>query len=68
MAETFVDTFGTTSFPMLWDSTFQSWTELGIRGQPAAMMLTPNGGLIERWSGAIPESTVLNFVDQLANA
>ena len=59
MAETFVDTFNTTSFPMLWDGSFASWQELGIRGQPAGMLLTSGGEIVAAWSGAIPEADVL---------
>ncbi len=57
-AEEFVDRFGLT-LPMVWDETFQTWAELGVSLQPSAMMFTPDGQLIKKWLGAIPESEVL---------
>ncbi|MCB0994644.1 MAG: hypothetical protein KDB21_06120 [Acidimicrobiales bacterium] len=68
LAEYFVDTYGTVSFPMLWDPTFDSWAALGITGQPAAMLMTSDGRIVEAWSGAIPETQVLDLVDQLTTA
>ena len=64
----FVDNYGTTSFPMLWDPTFDSWAALGVTGQPAAMLMTSDGRIVEAWSGAIPETQVLDLVDQLTTA
>lgn len=62
----FVQTYGTVSFPMLWDPTFASWAQLGITGQPAGMLFDADGRLVERWSGPIPESTVLALVAELS--
>jgi len=60
-AEEFVETFDLT-LPMVWDETFQTWAELGVSLQPSAMLFTPDGQLIKKWLGAIPESEVLSIV------
>ena len=44
---------------MLWDESFESWAQLGVRGQPAGMLFAADGTLISRWSGPIPEDKVL---------
>ncbi len=44
---------------MLWDESFQSWAQLGVSLQPSAMLFTPDGQLIKKWLGPIPESDVL---------
>ena len=61
LAESFVESTGTT-FTMLWDPTFESWRQLGISGQPAGMLLTSNGQILDSWRGAIPESRVLDAI------
>ena len=58
-AEDFVATYGTVSFPMLWDETFDSWSQLGVSGQPAGMLFSADGTIITQWSGGIPEDDVL---------
>ena len=35
-----------TTFTMLWDPTFESWSQLGISGQPAGMLLDANGTIL----------------------
>ncbi|MCB0994642.1 MAG: hypothetical protein KDB21_06110 [Acidimicrobiales bacterium] len=62
----FVDNYGTSSFPMLWDPTFDSWAALGITGQPAGMLFDREGALVARWSGPIPEGEVLDLVAELS--
>ncbi len=57
-AEDFVADGGLT-IRMLWDSTYQSWAELGVSLQPSAMLLSPDGELLEKWLGAIPEDEVV---------
>ncbi len=57
----FVESRGTYSFPMYWDETFVSWDAFGIRGQPAAVLLTADGEPITGWSGAFPEDEVLRL-------
>jgi hypothetical protein len=46
---------------MYWDETFQSWQEFGIRSQPAAALLAPDGEVIGAWLGAFPENEVLRL-------
>lgn len=65
MAQDFVVDYGTVSFPMLWDPTFQSWAELGINGQPAGMLVSPDGTLVAQWRGGIPEDEVLEAAAEL---
>lgn len=50
-----------TTFTMLWDPTFESWRAVGILGQPAAVLLAPDGTEIKRWLGAFPEDEVLRL-------
>ena len=57
-AEAFVSDTGVT-IRMLWDATYQSWAELGVSLQPSAMLLSPDGRLVEQWLGRIPETEVL---------
>lgn len=62
-AEDFVETYGTT-FPMLWDESFESWIELGVSSQPTAVLLTAEGTIITGWVGRFPEDTVLELAAQ----
>ncbi len=64
-AEDFVEDYGTT-FPMLWDESFQSWIELGVSSQPTAYMFTPEGTIITGWIGPFPEDQVLDLAAQYA--
>jgi hypothetical protein len=57
----FVETYGTYSFPMYWDETFLSWEVFGIRSQPAAAMLAPDGEVLAAWLGAFDEAEVLRL-------
>ena len=57
-AKQFVERYQLTH-TMLWDESFESWLELGVRGQPAGMLFAADGSLIRRWSGPIPEDDVL---------
>ena len=58
-AQDFVAAYNTKSFPMLWDPSFESWIELGINGQPAGLLVTPDGEVVAGWRGGIPENDVL---------
>jgi len=58
-AEQFLATFGTTSFTMLWDESFESWRAFGVTSQPAAMLFAADGRLLQGWLGAFPESDVV---------
>lgn len=59
-ARDFVKRYGTT-FQMLWDSSSRSWRSLGIAGQPAAILLAPDGSEIKRWLGPFDEAEVLRL-------
>ena len=59
-ARDFVRKYGTT-FQMLWDSSFRSWRELGIPGQPAAILLAPDGSEVKRWLGQFDEAEVVRL-------
>ncbi len=65
LAEDFVATYGTTSFQMLWDPTFESWARLGVRGQPAFMILDRDGRAVEGWYGSAEPDEVLAKIADL---
>jgi peroxiredoxin len=60
-ARDFVDKGGIT-FTMLWDESFRSWLELGVRGQPAATLFAADGTFLDAWSGPFDEDEVLALV------
>lgn len=60
-AEDFVERYGTESFTMLWDESYESWQVLGVSGQPAAVLFAADGTPITGWYGAIPEAEVLQL-------
>lgn len=60
-AEEFIDEFGTQSFTMLWDESFQTWQEIGITSQPSAVLLGADGKPITGWVGPFPEDEVLQL-------
>ena len=64
-AEDFVAEYGTT-FPMLWDESFRSWTELGVSSQPTAVFLSPDGTVLTGWVGPFPEDDVLELAAEFA--
>jgi thioredoxin-like negative regulator of GroEL len=55
-----VDRYDTT-FTMLWDETFESWTEIGVRSQPAAILFAADGEPLAGWLGRFPEEEVLRL-------
>ena len=61
MAEDFVEDYGTYSFPMYWDETFDTWSAFGITSQPAAALLSPTGDVLGGWRGGFPEDKVLEL-------
>ena len=63
-AEDFIDRYGTKSFTMLWDESFESWQVIGVRSQPTAVMLAPDGTPIAGWLGMFPEDEVLELAAQ----
>ncbi len=60
-AEDFVDKYGTESFTMLWDESFQSWQALGVSSQPTAVLFATDGTPITGWIGPFPEDEVLDL-------
>jgi hypothetical protein len=66
-ARDFVARGGTYSFPMYWDETFESWEVFGIRSQPAAAMLSPDGEILAGWLGGFDEAEVLRLADQYSS-
>ena len=60
-AAEFVEDYGTYSFPMYWDETFESWQQFGIQSQPAAAMLSPDGEVLAGWLGGFDEAEVLRL-------
>ncbi len=56
-----MERFGTKSFTMLWDESFESWQVIGVRSQPTAGMLSPDGEPLAGWLGMFPEDEVLEL-------
>ncbi|MDZ4827905.1 MAG: hypothetical protein SGJ13_15800 [Actinomycetota bacterium] len=46
----------------MWDESFVSWQELGVSGQPAAILYAADGTMLERWSAMYDESEVLELI------
>lgn len=65
LAEDFVAATGTVSFPMLWDPSFESWQHYGITGQPAGLLLDPDGVLVRQWTGVLPEPELVTYAASL---
>ena len=65
LARDFV-TKGKITFPMLWDKTSDSWRRLGVRSQPAAVLVATDGHELGRWQGRIDnkENEILNLAKQ----
>ncbi len=61
----FVEDYGTKSFRMLWDESFQSWAALGVRGQPIAILFDTDGRGRFIWYGPFDEQEVLQAAAQL---
>lgn len=51
-------------FRMLWDESFETWAEFGIRSQPASALFTPEGEAVEAWAGGLPEDRVLELLTE----
>ncbi len=60
-AEDFITDYGTQSFTMLWDESFETWQAIGITSQPSAVLLAANGEPIQGWVGPFPEDEVLQL-------
>lgn len=64
LAQDFIVTYGGPEI-MLYDGSFDSWRELGIRGQPAGILFNADGTAVGGWSGGIPEEAVLEAIAEL---
>jgi hypothetical protein len=53
-AQSFVARHGIT-FPMAWDRGFKSWDDFGIQGQPASILVSPEGRELKRWIGVLSD-------------
>ena len=60
-ARDFVDDHDTRSFTMLWDGSFGSWQHFGVFSQPTAILIAPDGTVLDGWAGMFPEDTVLEY-------
>lgn len=60
-AEQFLKNYGTTSFTMLWDESFESWAAFGIASQPAALLFAADGRFIQGWMGPFAEDQVVSL-------
>jgi hypothetical protein len=48
---------------MFWDESYESWLELGIRSQPAAILFAADGARLGAWSAIFDEDEVLELID-----
>ncbi len=62
-AEDFVRDYGTASFTMLWDSSFQTWNALGVTSSPTAGLFTADGDFIAGWVGPLPEDEIVRLAE-----
>lgn len=63
-AEAFVDEHGTSSFTMLWDETYDTWTALGVTSSPTAGLFTADGEFIAGWVGPVPFDDVVRLSEE----
>lgn len=59
-AQAFVNDFELT-IDMVWDESFESWNELGIRSQPSSVLIGIDGEVLGAWGG-INEADVLSLI------
>lgn len=50
---------------MLYDSSFESWSQLGVRGQPIAILFGTDGRGHTIWYGRFDEAEVLELATAL---
>ena len=51
-AKDFMDRYGIT-FPMFWDSGFESWNGFNVFRQPTSILVSRGGTMIKRWDSAL---------------
>ncbi|MEZ5411068.1 MAG: TlpA disulfide reductase family protein [Acidimicrobiales bacterium] len=56
-------TDGGITFTMLWDESFDSWIQLDIRGQPAALLFDADGTPLGAWNGIFDEDEVIDLIE-----
>ena len=54
---------GGITFTMLWDESFESWIQLGVRGQPMAILFDADGTPLGTWSGFLDEGQILDLIE-----
>ncbi|MGE3811183.1 MAG: TlpA family protein disulfide reductase [Candidatus Nanopelagicales bacterium] len=64
-AHAFVREHGLNTPQMLYDASFASWQQLGIRGQPAAMLFDRDGVARGQWFGPFDEQQVLDIAARI---
>jgi hypothetical protein len=47
---------------MLWDPSFDSWSQLGIAAQPQGILYGQDGQVLKRFTGRIPEAEILELL------
>jgi hypothetical protein len=53
-----VTDYGTT-FTMLWDESFESWSAFNVTSQPTAILIAGDGTPIQGWVGPFPQDEVV---------
>ena len=61
-AEEFVADRGPLTFPVFWDESGRSWSELGVVGQPTVALFLADGTLVDVWFGSVDRA--LEMLDQ----
>ena len=61
-AQSFQDSTGASSFPMIWDENFSTWAYYGVASQPTVILVDSTGNPIGGWRGGIPEDDVLELI------
>ena len=49
---------------MLWDGSSRSWLELGVRGQPTAILFAADGTRLKTWAGLFDLDEVLRLIGE----
>ena len=60
-----MEDYGTTSFRMLYDDSFESWRALGVRGQPTSILFDTDGRGQFIFYGPFDEDEVLTLAADL---